>query len=76
MHDYSQDCSHITNGMTASILKALTPAEQVTHRRWIRALLALYCSLFLLGGIAMLVNHSSANSNNMVAQVSTPRKAP
>ena len=75
MHDYSQDCSHITNGMTASILKALTPAEQVTHRRWIRALLALYCSLFLLGGIAILANHSSANSNNVLAQVSTSQKA-
>jgi hypothetical protein len=76
MHDYRQDSAYIANGLTVSILKTLTPADQATHRRWIRALLAFYCSLFLLGGIVILANHSSANSSNMVAQASMPRKAP
>jgi hypothetical protein len=77
MDDYRQDCGHISNGLTANILKALTPEEKATHRRWTRAVLGFYCSLLLLlGGMAILANHWNANSNSVMAQVSTPRKAP
>jgi hypothetical protein len=76
MDDYRQHAAHIANELIAGILKALTPAEKATHQRRARAMLAFYCSLLLCGGIAILANHSSSNTNSVMAQVSTPRKAP
>jgi len=68
MDTYSQDSAHRTNGPTHAVLRAPTREEKVTHRRWARAVLAFYCSLLVLGGIAVQASRSSVNSNDTVAR--------
>jgi hypothetical protein len=64
MDTYSQDSAH-TTGRPATFQ---TPEDKATHRRWARAVLAFHCSLFVLGGIAILANYSGTNSSNLVVQ--------
>jgi hypothetical protein len=70
---YSQDSAHTTNGLKPTILQTFTAEEKVTYRFWARTVMFFYCALFLLGGIAVLVNQASSNSNNVMAQVSHPQ---
>jgi len=75
MGTYRPDSAHTTNGLRPSIFQTFTLEEKANHRHWARSVIAFYCSLFVLGGIAILANHTSSNSRNVVAQVSHPQNA-
>jgi hypothetical protein len=75
MDDYLEDSAHITNGLTASILKTLTPEERTVQWRWGRSVLGLYCAVLLLGGIVIVASQPSPNPNHLVAQVAAARIA-
>jgi hypothetical protein len=68
MDTYRQASSHMNRGLRTTILKASTPEERATYRRWARSVLACYCLLFVSGCIAVLANHSIANPDNKSAQ--------
>lgn len=57
MDGYRQEftCNGISSS-TPAHLKILTPEEATTYRRWRRAVLAFYCSVLLLGGVALVVS--------------------
>jgi hypothetical protein len=76
MDDYSQDSSHITNGLTADIFKTMSSEEKATHRSWARTMLGIYGALLLLGGVAILANHPGVNPGRLVAQASTSPATP
>ena len=65
MDTYSQDSAHTTSASPAIIQ---TPEDKATHRRWARALLTFYFSLFVLGGVAIVANYSGNNSGKLLAQ--------
>jgi len=43
-------------GLTPADFKPLTSEETTTYRGWRRAVVAIYCSIALLGGMALLVS--------------------
>jgi hypothetical protein len=75
MDDYRQDatCTGIS-GPTPPNFKTLTPDETSTYRSWRRAVLAFYCSVLLLGGIALVA--SIAAPHREMAQVMPPVNVP
>ena len=73
MDSYSQDSARTTNVAPAMLQ---TPEDKATHRRWARAVLTFYFSLFVLGGIAIVANYSGDNSGKLVAQNTHARSAP
>ena len=76
MDTYSHDSAHITCGSRIATFEASSPEEKATHRRWARTVLAFYCSLFALIGIAILASHSTAGPNEQVAQASLQKSSP
>lgn len=76
MGTYRPEPPYTTNGLRPAILQTFTPEEKAAYRHWGRTLLALFCSLFVLSGIAILAKHSISNSSNEVAQVSHPQDVP
>lgn len=76
MDTYPQHSARMLRAPRTTILKALTPEERATYRRWACAVLACYCSLFVWGCIAVLANHSIASSDNLVAQTSLQKNFP
>ena len=75
MDTYRHDSAHTTCARTA-IFEASSPEEKATHRRWARAVLAFYCSLFALVGIIILASHSAQDPNDQVAQASLQKSSP
>jgi len=68
MDHYRHDSAHITCGSGLTIFQASSREEQETHKRWARSVLAFYCALFALIGVAILSIHSVPD--NQVAQAS------
>jgi hypothetical protein len=67
MDSYRQDSVYTSiSGLDPADFKTLTPEEKATYRSWRRAVMAFYCALVLLGGVALLV--SIPASNPQVAQ--------
>ena len=54
-------------GLTPADFKPLTSEETATYRGWRQAVVAIYCSIVLLGGMAMLVSTPVAHQE--MAQV-------
>jgi hypothetical protein len=68
MDDYRQDSACVgISGPTPASFKTMTPDDTSTYRSWRRAVLAFYCSVALLGGLALMV--SIPVSHQEVAQV-------
>ncbi len=75
MDSYRQDSAcNRTSRRPDTHFRTLTPDETVTYRRWRNAVLALYCSLLVLGGLAALI--AIPVSNREMAQVSSPPNIP
>jgi hypothetical protein len=47
------DAGHCSNGLTARIYREATTEERVTYRKWMRGIVAFYCALLLLAGVAI-----------------------
>ena len=72
MDNFRQDSAYSnTSGLSDTLFRTLTSDETNTYRRWRRAILAFYCALLLLGGLAVAI--SIPISNREVAQVSSPQ---
>ena len=76
MDTYRQASAHLIRGPRTAILKASTPEERATYRRWACTVLACYCLVFVWYGIAFLANHSTENPDNKVAQASSQKNFP
>jgi hypothetical protein len=75
MDSYRQDSAYSSiSSLSDTHFGTLTSDETNTYRRWRRAILAFYCSLLLLGGLA--VGISTPIPDREVAQVSSPRSTP
>jgi hypothetical protein len=73
MDTYRQASAHMIRNPRTAILRASTPEERATYRRWACTVLACYCLLFVWGYIAVLANHSIANSGNQAARASSQK---
>jgi len=49
---FSQDSAHVTNGFSLNGPAASTDEDRIIHRRWAKAVLALYACLILAGATA------------------------
>jgi hypothetical protein len=68
MDNYRQNCGHTSvSGLTPAHFKPLTSEEAATYRGWRRAVVAFYCAVLLLGGMALLV--STPLAHREMAQV-------
>jgi hypothetical protein len=76
MDSFRQPAAYTTRRPRTAILQASTPEEKATYRRWARLVLAGYCLVLIWGGIAVLRNHSAANSHDRLAQTSPQRNIP
>jgi hypothetical protein len=72
MDSYRQASAHIIRGPRTAILKAATPEESATYRRWACIVLACYC-LAIVWGIAVLANYSTLDPDNQMAQPSSQK---
>jgi hypothetical protein len=61
-------------GLTPADFKPLTSEETATYRGWRRAVAAIYCSIVLLGGFALLVSTPVAHQE--MAQMMPPVNVP
>lgn len=76
MDTYRHDSAHITCAPRIAAFAASSPEEKATHRRWARAVLAFYCALSALVGIAILTSHTVADPNDQLAQASLQKNSP
>jgi hypothetical protein len=76
MNSYCQVSAHVTRGPRTAILKASTPEERATYRRWARIVLACYGLVFVWGCIAVLADHSTANPDSKLTQASSQTEFP
>ena len=68
MDDYRQDSACTgSSGLTQTDFDKLSAEETATYRSWRRAVMAFYCAVVLLGGVALLV--SVPVSHREMAQV-------
>jgi hypothetical protein len=57
MDNYRHDSGYTSiSGLTPANFKPLTSEETATYRGWRRAVVAFYCCVVLLGGLAILVS--------------------
>lgn len=70
MDTYSRFVAHATSRLPQANFQTLTPEDKTTHRRWARAVLAIYSCMFVLGAIGIEANHMMASSKGMGAQTS------
>jgi hypothetical protein len=47
------DTGHCSNGLTAQKYREATTEERATYRKWMRGIVAFYCALLLVAGIAI-----------------------
>ena len=76
MNGYRQASAHVVRGPRTAILKASTPEESATYRRWARIVLACYGLVFVWGCIAVLADHSTANPDSKLTQASSQTEFP
>lgn len=47
------DAGHCSNGLTAQKYREATSDERATYRKWMRGIVAFYCALLLVSGVAI-----------------------
>jgi hypothetical protein len=62
---FSQDSAHVTNGFSLNGPAASADEDRITHRRWAKAVLALYACLTLAGATAIGVHQSMTTSGGI-----------
>ena len=50
---FGDDVGHCSNGLTAQKYREATPEERATYRKWKRGMIAFYCALVPVSGIAI-----------------------
>jgi hypothetical protein len=50
---FGDDVGHCSNGLTAQKYREATAEERATYRKWKRGMIAFYCALLLVSGIAI-----------------------
>jgi hypothetical protein len=50
---FGDDVGHCSNGLTAQKYREATPEERATYLKWKRGMIAFYCALLLVSGIAI-----------------------
>jgi hypothetical protein len=75
MDNYRQDSGYTSiSQLTPASFKPLTSEEAATYRGWRRAVVAFYCAILLLGGVALMV--SVPVGHREMAQVMPPVNVP
>lgn len=65
MDYFSEDSAHVTKPFSLDGTAARTHEDRITHRRWARAVLALYAVLFFAGAVAIGLHQSMVMSGGM-----------
>ncbi|MGV7216986.1 hypothetical protein [Bradyrhizobium sp. UFLA05-112] len=65
MDYFSEDSAHVTNGFLLNEPAANTHEDRTTHKRWAKAVLAFYASLFLVGATVIGVHQVITRSGGM-----------
>jgi hypothetical protein len=50
---FGDDAGHCSNGLTAQKFREATTEELATYRKWKRGMIAFYCVLLLISGVAI-----------------------
>lgn len=69
----SDNAGRISNGLTKYSYLSSSVPERAIYRRWMRGLMIIYGSLFLIGGVAAMANHffGVPQDGELVARAST-----
>jgi hypothetical protein len=75
---FGDDVGHCSNGLTAQKYREATSEELATYRKWKRGMIAFYCVLLLVSGLA-IAGYSKAGltqlTNLSARNVSTSPRA-
>ena len=52
------DAGHCSNGLTAQKFREASPEERTVYRKWLRGMVLVYGTLFLMSGVAAIASYS------------------
>ena len=65
MDYFREDSAHVTGLFLPNEVAAHSCEDRITHKRWAKAILAFYASLFLVGAAAVGVHQSMTRSGGI-----------
>ncbi len=58
MFTSGDDAGHCSNGLTAQKFREASPEERTVYRKWLRGMVLVYGTLFLMSGVAAIASYS------------------